>query len=494
MPALDEIAERRLAPGAHLYWVVSVGAGALAAVLGAGGHPNSSLWFAVVASLALVALAAKSSKGFNTILVVFAVFHMIYGLSGPFAAVYGAHLPLIFTEPYETSAFLYNYSLATVGFALGLVAARPGHAIEPMARRSGRTPRLLAQYGILLACAASAMEMINCVRAGGLAVVLQGKEVYQSLTTALALDLPSNEMAMLATAVMALAVGMSRTPGWPRTASVLRIHVATFVLALLPLLTIVVLLGQRGLLLGWVLIALVGATYGASVRRISGTLASLAIAVYLGMGLIYVNRSARGAALFIGDWSAVFRSAWNQDALRHAFDPAANEFGITLGNFSEYVKTGDHQLGLGRSYAVGLLLPVPSSLYPWQKPQQVSFEFRDRVFPGEAERGAIAGTAYSSILEAYYNFKEFGVWGIYLLIGMVLVTIERWRSRSGSLWFALIYLMLLPSAVSFHRSSFGDAVISPSVLNLAVLAAFWVVSSFVETALTRRRKVFYADL
>jgi len=475
--------------GPYLYLVTAVGAGAIAGVLGAARHPEPSLWFAVVASLALVLLAARCGQGFNTILGVFAVFHGMYGLSGPFAAVYGGRLPPIYSEPYETSAFLYNYCLATVGLALGIVAAGSRRTIEALPTRSWRTPRLLAQYAIVMGTAASVMEFVNCVRAGGIPVVLQGKALYQSLVAELTLDLPSNEMAMLATGVMALAVGMSRKTQWARWSIVSRFHVLGFILALLPLLTIDVLLGQRGMLLGWVLIALIGVTYGVSVSRISGKVATLGIAVYLGMGLVYASRGSRGAALYIGDWSAVAKSALAREAILEAVNPAANEFGATLGNFSEYVKTGAQPPGLGSSYLIGFILPVPSSLYPGKKPQQISFEFRDLVFPGEAERGSIAGTAYSSILEAYYNFREWGVFAVYFLWGVAVVMIERRRVRSGSFWFALVYLMLVPSAVVFHRSSLGDAVIAPAVLNAAAIAALWILCTVLETALSRKETV-----
>ena len=64
----------------YLYALIAIGTGAITSVPGAGGHSESSLWLAVVASLALTVLATKSGSGFNTPpLVVFAVFHVSYG-------------------------------------------------------------------------------------------------------------------------------------------------------------------------------------------------------------------------------------------------------------------------------------------------------------------------------------------------------------------------------------------------------------------------------
>lgn len=468
--------------------VIAVGCGAVAAVLGAGGSAEMSLWLAVLASVAVVALALSSSGGFNTLLVVFAVFHALYGLSGSFASVYGAPLQPIYTEPYETSRFLFNYSLATIGLALGILLLRPGRVADLTAGDWRRSPRLLAQYSIVLGGVASAMEVINLIRVGGVPVLLEGKALYQSLTAELPMNLPSEEVAMLAAAIMALAVGASRGPSWARSARVSRLYMMVFALTLLPLLAVAVWLGQRGLLLGWVLIALVGVTYSVSIRRITFGMGSLALVVYLGMGVIYASRGSRGAALYSGDWSAILKNTLARQAVLQAINPASNEFGATLGNFSEYLKTGTQAPGLGRSYLVSLVLPIPSSLYPGRKPQQIGYEFRDLVFPAEAERGSIAGTGYSSILEAYYNFREVGVLVVYALMGMVLVTVERYRTRSPSLWFAVIYLMFLPSAVTFHRTAFGDAVVAPAVLNGAAVLLLWVVSSVIERALVPAKR------
>lgn len=468
--------------------IVAVGCGAVAAALGAGGRAELSLWFAVSASVAVVALALASSGGFNTLLVVFAVFHALYGLSGSFAAVYGAPLQPIYTEPYEVSRFLLNYSLATIGLALGVLLLRSGRAVGVAGSEWSRSPRLLALYSIVLGSAASAMEVVNLVRVGGVPVLLEGKALYQSLSADLPMNLPSDEVAMLAIAIMALAVGASLKSGWPPRDRVPRLHMGAFALTLLPLLAVAVWLGQRGLLLGWVLITLVGVTYGTSMRRITFAMGTIALVVYLGMGLIYASRGSRGAALYGGDWTAILKSTLARQAVLQAINPASNEFGATLGNFSEYLKAGTQAPGLGKSYLVSLVLPIPSSLYPGRKPQQIGYEFRDLVFPAEAERGSIAGTGYSSILEAYYNFREPGVLVVYALVGMVLVTVERYRARSASFWFAVTYLMFLPSAVIFHRTAFGDAVVAPAILNAAAVVILWVATSLLEGALARPQK------
>lgn len=449
----------------------------MAAILALGGYLQGSVWLAVLASLSFVLMAVRSGGGFNTLVVLFAGFHALYGLSGPLATLYGGELHPLFTRPYETGAFLFNYSLATIGLTVGVLVTQRSRRIDFAPTQTHRTPRQLAGYAILLGISSSAMEMVNLVRVGGVAVLLEGKSAYQSLAADLVLDLPSNAFAIVATGVMALALDASRRE---REERVSRSQVAAFSLSLLPLVAVAVLLGQRGLLLGWLLIALVGAGYGRSLRRLNLSFVALAFAVYFALGLIYASRGSRGIALSIGDWSAALKSSVGRDAMIRAFNPAANEFGVTLGNFGEYLKTNDHQLGLGETYLVGLLQPLPSFLYPGTKPQQATFRFRDLAFPGEAERGSIASTGYSSILEAHYNFRETGVLVVYFLLGVALTTLERMRARSRSLGFGLVYLMLVPSTVMFHRSSFSDSVITPGVVYFIVLCACWAAASFLE--------------
>ncbi|MEN6396184.1 MAG: O-antigen polysaccharide polymerase Wzy, partial [Methanoregula sp.] len=139
-------------------------------------------------------------------------------------------------------------------------------------------------------------------------------------------------------------------------------------------------------------------------------------------------------------------------------NPGMNEFGAAFGNFSEYVKSGDSTRRWGKTYVTALAVPVPSFLYPGEKPRQITYEFRDRFFSSERARGRIAGTAFSSVLEAYMNFGTAGVLGVYFLVGMALVFLERAKNILQPSAIASIYLLMLPLAQNFHRSSFCSVV------------------------------------
>ena len=138
-----------------------------------------------------------------------------------------------------------------------------------------------------------------------------------------------------------------------------------------------------------------------------------------------------------------------------ALNPAATEFGAAFGNFSEFVSQGGERPRLGSSYLQSLLLPIPEFLYPGKKPGQIAYQFRDRFFPAMADAGAIAGTAYSSLLEAYVNFGIGGGLAVYFLLGCLLCLAERVRVSAAGIQWHLGYLLLVSSAVAFHRSDFS---------------------------------------
>ncbi len=159
----------------------------------------------------------------------------------------------------------------------------------------------------------------------------------------------------------------------------------------------------------------------------------------------------------IQDDPALFiKMAFQEERLVDALNPGANEFGAAFGNFSDYYKhyENDFSPKLGCSYIKGLVIPIPSFIYPGDKPKQVTYEFRDDIFPSEARRGRIAGTGFSSILEAYMNFKFIGVLFVYFLVGYGLQKIDK-DYKYKSIYFVILYTSSISQAINFHRSAFG---------------------------------------
>ena len=436
-------------------------AGAIAAGLG---WTDAAFACNALTCLMLLVVGTRIVGGYNNLLCVFLFFHFIYGISGPFAALYGEPLAPIFSMPYETDRYLANLGLSSAGLLVGLClgAVTAGRAREATARIPVSATNL-AMGAVLFAAMASGMELINLARVG-VGSLVQGKAVYQSDTDALVLTMPSYEVAKIAVALVALWLAAKRLERESTvSASRLRPWGLLVFLAFFPLLALSLFLGRRGPLLDAFFVIAVGRTYSMSIRRLRPRLVMSLLLVYVLMGMIFVNRAIIAYAAFTGDTSDLMTRAFEPERVATALNPAATEFGSAFGNFSEYAKYDVDGPQYGRTYLESVALLIPAFMYPATKPQPVAFAFRDRFFPSEADMGAIGSTAYSSLLETYVNFRETGAFLVYLLIGFGLMRLELQRYRRPSMFFVLAYLGSLPATIVFHRSDFGAGALSPVV-------------------------------
>jgi hypothetical protein len=442
-------------------------AASLCASLGALG---ASLALGGIAALALISLAFQLMGGFNNLLFVFVGFHLLYGLSGPVNALYGESIASPFSLPYETGAFLAAFAYSTAALALALLLAGPFFPAASSPRRFiDVDPALLGRMALIFAAFSTVLELSNLLRVGP-TVAFEGKAIYQSAVDALTVTAPSYEVSRIAFCLLGLAVAgtreaKARSPEYKGGR-----YGALFLLLLLPMLLLTVLLGRRGPMLDWIFIYFVASTWYQSRRRIGRAVAVGTVVIYLAMGMLFANRAVLAYAFLINDFSTLGEHATQPEVIVSALNPGGNEFGAAFGNFSEYVKYDVEGPQYGRTYLEGAALILPSFLYPGTKPQPVAYAFRDRFFPGIADEGAIASTAYSSLLEAYVNFRQAGVVMVYFVIGLVLMWIEARRRESSSLARAMIYLSLLPSAFVFHRADFGASVVAPMFYSLVFIA------------------------
>jgi hypothetical protein len=129
--------------------------------------------------------------------------------------------------------------------------------------------------------------------------------------------------------------------------------------------------------------------------------------------------------LYSGDTTLFVEKAFEKERIVSALIPGNNEFGAAFGNFSEYYKFNKKPVYFGETYLRGMSTIIPSWLYPGTKPKSITYEFRDSFFPSEAQRGAIAGTGFSGLLESYMNFGLIGPFLIYSAIGYLLICLEK---------------------------------------------------------------------
>ncbi len=434
---------------------------------------------ACIASVLLIAACRAASKGFSTFTTLFAMFFLLYGVSGPFNAITGQELSPLFSRPYQTLPYLLHYLLALLGLTGGVMAGSLAAYHDSARRDDGFNPLALGRVACLFAAFATASEAVNFLRVGGLDALSGGKASYQSAVSDLALTLPSEPFALLALSLLALAIGTCKAQ-YGHLAPLGRV-IRVFFITILPIVALTLLMGERGALLSWAIILTVGATWYRPITSVSVRLVLVFVVLYLALGFLFANRGVISYSVTTGDWDATTRVAFDHDRLVAALNPAANEFGATFGNFSEYSLKGIHSLRMGETYLTGMTIPIPAFAFPTEKPKAITYEFRDRYFPDEARRGRIASTAFSGIVEAHMNFGSVGVFIVYGLLGCGLMGLERLR-HSPSLFSAVFYLSLLPVAQSFHRSAFGNPFFWPIVL--AVLA--WVSYQFFQRELKLR--------
>jgi len=449
---------------------VAIGLATLGTALVASGQPALAVLGLLGACLLLITIGMRVAGTLASLTVIFTVFHAIYGLAGPIAAVTGAPLPAVFTQPYRVEEYLFEFGLSTIGLGAGLAITMVLGVIRTGGEAAALRWQPSQRVGIVVVALGSLFEIVNCVRAGGWPIIVQGKAVYQSAVDSLVLTLPSSQMVSLGLVTIAVAMARNAKAGSPRVRGIEAVLAA---LAMLPSVAITLALGYRSPLLEWLLVVVVGAYYYTPLRNLTWRMLALAAGLYVASGVVFANRAIIGLGLATGDWRSVWEAAQSRERLVLALNPAATEFGAAFGNFSEYVSRATDPPRLGATYLRALTSPIPSFLYPGTKPQQIGYEFRDRFFPSMALESAIAGTAYSSILEAYINFGSPGTGPVYLVLAMLLALCERVRQTRHEPAWHFCYVLLVSNAVSFHRSD-ASLLVSAIALNAVVIVAFIV--------------------
>lgn len=441
-------------------------------VFGLTGMPVPAYIAAILCSAGLFFISGRQPAGYSSATAIFIVFFMAYGLIAPFGELTGA--PVLLSRPYLTDFFLAQYSLACIGLilAISLCGARrwPDIAFDTS---TGPNVAALLATGIVFGACATLFEIVNVMRAGGLHSILSsdlarqgGKLAYQSAITSLTGTLPSTFAVRAAFAMMALAIGLSKlmTGKWPVRSIML------FGAVVLPVVASYIYLGRRSELLALILIAFVAGFWSRPVRKLSVRLILAVGFLYLIFVVVLILRETvfhpAGAQLGSDQFFAL---------ILHALLPSSGEFGAPLGVFSEYLKSGQGTALLwGGSYLDGFSLMVPGFLFPGEKPVQIDAAFFASLFAGKSDvPGGIAGYGFSPILEAYLNFASIGVAAVFFVIGCCLCFLERARATNNGFLPILFYLMILPLGQMFHRSTFGNAILSPGLwICVTVVMAF----------------------
>jgi len=451
---------------------------ALSAGLALSGFSAASLVILVLAGL-LATLLASNISGLISLSSVFFAASLLYAVSGPLAVLAGTGLPDIFGADIAIEEFLFHASLGLLFTLLGYGLASRNASSRTSLIGSGLVYPDRTLYQALLAggvvgVVAFAMQLANYSRIGGLAALAEGKAYVQSELSELVGDLPAEPLVYTATFFSGLGFALAsqcRLPQVVRIALLCSLSGPLF--AALSYLYI----GRRIELVGIGLAFLCGRYFVKPSPTINLRAAVLFLCAYLSLTALYGVRDILPDSVQTGDYSEIQERLGSGSYWGDIINPGANEFGAPLGNYSAYLRNPHNEYLLGRSYLEGLSIPIPRLIWP-EKPVSVIYQFRDDCFPAEKERGAIAGTAFSSILEAYMNFGVTGIVVVYLLLGYWFGAFDVVAGRSTYWLPRLAQALLMPFAFTLPRSSFE----APYFVPLIGISATGLALLFVRNA------------
>ena len=140
----------------------------------------------------------------------------------------------------------------------------------------------------------------------------------------------------------------------------------------------------------------------------------------------------------------------NGNLLGRLMNPSNTEFGAAAYNYRLFTSE-DFKYKYGTTYLETILSPIPTYVYP-KKPKSISYVYRDKFNADRKKQGSIAGTGFSSLLEAYINFWYFGPFIIYFFLGIVIVLLENYRN-TNRIFIDVFYLISFSLFMIFSRSA-----------------------------------------
>lgn len=438
---------------------------------------NFSLAFTILASILIFFYAKKVNNNYFNILTIFSGFHFLYGVSGPISLLWGNGLKKIYGNIFNLSSYLVAYSLATTGLFLGIVILTEFFTKEKNKNKiikktlENRHKNFFLMSSFFIAFSTSFGEFINFIRVGGISTLLKGKAVYQALSGDLIFTIPTSPLAIVALALAGVSFVMYKQ----ENKKISKKSILIFIILLMPYLFLKFILGQRGFLLSYLVMFFIIFSYMYPIKKITKKIVLVLVLGYFSMAILLVTRPV--IKYLFTDFSYFTEQVFDKKKIIVALNPGTNEFGCTFGNFNMLYTSNDYDFLYGKSYLNALTFSIPSYLYPGKKPQSITYQFRDTYFPKEQERSRIAGTAFSSILEAYWNFGFVGIFIVYFLFGILLIAIEKLLVRKNE-FYLLFYFALAPTFITFHRSDMGDVINAIFLKSLVIVFVYLLYQIF----------------
>ena len=457
----------------YLYLFLTIILATISALFGINNQIELCFIFSVIGFIIMAIGIKDILRSYSNVTLAYIFFMFLYTYSGVFSVIWGDGLHRIFSSNYQPLVFIILSNIAFcslhIGFLFSYKNLNCKNQIELDVNNQIDISRILNK-AILLAWIAFSMEFINFIRVGGFSAVALGKAYYNSKVSQLVITLPGALMVTISVVYFALYLGHKRL----KKIKKINLNILWFIVPISSVLLVYTLLGRRGSFVSIAIIMIVGSYYFKPIKRIPAKILIFGVVLYLMLSILYSVRAHIGFYVFEqNDISGLIQMITDKDRIINAIIPSQNEFGVAFGNFNEYyISSVDKALKWGESYLKGFLILIPSWLFPGEKPLQIVYEFRNIYFPSEATRGSIASTGFSFLLEAFMNFRIFGVALVYFLVGVVLAKLEKYRlNKSNSLFFQTFYLSFIAVIGIFQRNAFGD-IFSSIIMYTVILLIF----------------------
>ena len=420
-----------------------------------------SIGFAVISTFLFFIRNRYVQNQYISLSVIFFLFSALYGISGPISLLMGNSSSIVSDEILWNNMkyYLVAFYCSSIAFIIGTIvydqfSKSDFKSFDDVIDNETVDIKRIKTGAIIAAILSTAFEIINILRAGGMALLFLDKGQYQSITANMALTLPSGTMYSICGIFLGMYIGIQKKlcdPHYKKTSLLI-------ILILSPYIVFNVILGMRGALVSILLTSIISYSIFCPIKKISFKLIFLILLVYIIMVIIFTNRGI--VSLLKKDPDTFWNLFFTLDRYKNGLNPGNSEFGAPFFNFCIfYDKYGmETDYLLGKSYIVGLVVFIPSFLYYGNKPQQITYQFRDEFFPSLGLKSQITGTGFSSLLEAYWNWSWLGIIVVYFIIGIILNLLDAQKNKTRTIWLSIASVAIAGTCMSFSRTAMGGVV------------------------------------
>jgi len=410
---------------------------------------QASFMLLLISCVLLIYAAYLLTRNWVSISVIFTVFFLLYGLSGPFAVLFTpGRLPSPFYPPYHVGPWLQSVNLAFAGIVLGFFMGSFMRTKNLLWQVPFKSDNWISRdsfwvASLFLIVIASMMNWINIIRIGGIAYPTRA--LLLKTIGELFFTLPGDYYVY--TGMGALGLWWAKITKNHITKKRLIISLILF----LPFIVYNVLIGERGNLFSAILSFFIGYSLVKPFQVLSIRIIIIVIIAYIINAFIMTHRT------YIFRWlSKEGFFMIDKDTFYLRLNPGFLEFSVSFGTFNAYLNNWDSPPLYGQTYWTDLLTLIPRWLYPGEKPKSISSLFHEQIYGNvfaHAHRTLGVGVGSSAIAVAHANFREPGIFFVYFLITTLIVALERKVKICPNLFWLLFYVTIAPAAIVWNRVS-----------------------------------------